>query len=327
MIRVALDVLGGDSAPEAPIAAAQAAVEAWPKEVEFLLVGPPDLVRESLSDHAATGPLRILPATERIEPHDPPALAVRRKPDSSIVVGLEALRAGDADAFISAGSTGAVMAASVLKLGVLAGVDRPPVGALFPTASGRVLVLDVGANLNCRSDHLHQFARLGTIYMRDLLGIERPRVGLLNVGEEAQKGGDLALAAHRLLTEDSSLHFVGNVEGHQIIEGPCDVLVCDGFAGNVLLKFYESMAGFILEILKRGASADQTELEGLFRFLDYTEYGGAPLLGVDGVSILCHGSSPARAIKNAVRAAIDSVQAGMVADMRRDLERMAGGAA
>ncbi len=325
MIRVALDVLGGDSAPEAPIAGARAAVEAWPDEVEFLLVGPPDLVQEVLGDAPPAGLLHVLPATERIEPHDPPALAVRRKPDSSIVVGLEALRSGEADAFISAGSTGAVMAASVLKLGVLPGVDRPPVSALFPTASGRVLVLDVGANLNCRSSHLHQFAHLGTIYMRDLLGIERPRVGLLNVGEEAQKGGDLALAAHRLFSEDSTLHFVGNVEGHQIIEGPCDVLVCDGFVGNVLLKFYESMAGFILGIVKRGAPTGETELEGLLRFLDYTEYGGAPLLGVEGVSILCHGSSPARAIKNAVRAAIDSVRAGMVGDMRRDLERMAGG--
>ena len=324
MIRVALDVLGGDAAPTTPVAAARAAAEAWPDEVEILLVGPPEAIVEELGVPLESGPFRILPARDRIESGESPALAVRRKPESSIAVGLEALRDGEADAFISAGSTGAVMAASVLKLGVLPGVDRPPVGALVPTAAAPVLVLDVGANLNCRSGHLHQFAHLGTIYIRDLLGIERPRVGLLNVGEEAQKGGDLALAAHRSLSDDPALHFVGNVEGHQIIEGPCDVLVCDGFVGNVLLKFYESMAGFILGILGE-TDASHTEIKEVLRFLDYTESGGAPLLGVNGVTILCHGSSPARAIKNAIRAAIDSVKSGMVEHIRNDLERMAGG--
>jgi glycerol-3-phosphate acyltransferase PlsX len=324
MIRIALDVLGGDAAPDTPIAGARAAAEAWPDEVEILLVGPLDRIVGRLDEPLDSSPFRLLPATDRIESSESPALAVRRKPQSSIVVGLEAVRDGEADAFISAGSTGAVMAASVLKLGVLPGVDRPPVGALVPTAAAPVLVLDVGANLNCRSNHLHQFAHLGTIYIRDLLGIENPRVGLLNVGEEAQKGGDLGLAAHRLLSEDPALRFVGNVEGHQMIEGPCDVLVCDGFVGNVLLKFYESMAGFILGILGE-TDANRAEIKEVLRFLDYTESGGAPLLGVNGVTILCHGSSPARAIKNAIRTAIDSVRSGMVGDMKRDLERMGGG--
>lgn len=316
-----MDALGGDGAPDVPVAAAQDALEAWPDEVEILLVGPPERIGPALDGELPAG-LSILPAARGIGPDEPPALAIRRKPDSSIAVGLEALRDGTADAFISAGSTGAVMAGSVLTLGLLPGVDRPPVGALFPTAEGRVLVLDAGANVDSRPEHLHQFAHLGAIYLRDLLEIERPRIGLLNVGEEAEKGEDRVQAAYRLLAADRSLRFVGNVEGHRIIEGVCDVLVCDGFVGNALLKFYESMAGFILDVLRRSGATPESDLEEVFRFLDYTEVGGAPLLGVDGVSIICHGSSPPRAIKNAIRAAIDSVRSGMVADMRKDLAAM-----
>lgn len=324
MIRVALDVLGGDRVPGAPIEGALAALEAWPDEATVVLVGPPDLIRAEVGRELPPG-LEVLSAEQRIAPEEPPALAVRRKPLSSIVVGLEALREGRADAFISGGSTGAVMAASVLTLGVLPGVDRPPVGALFPTARGRVLVLDAGANVNCRPQHLRQFAHLGATYMRDLLGLDAPRVALLNVGEEAEKGDDLAVAAYQLLAEDEAIDFVGNVEGHRIIDGTCDVLVCDGFVGNALLKFYESMARFIMGVLRDGGVLDAAELEKLLRFLDYAEYGGAPLLGVNGVSIICHGSSPPRAFKNAVRTAIDAVASDMVADMQRDLEVMTGG--
>lgn len=326
MIRVALDVLGGDRVPGAPIEGALAALEAWKDEATVVLVGPTDLIRAEVGSELPPG-LEVLPAEQRIAPEEPPALAVRRKPHSSIVVGLEALRDGGADAFISGGSTGAVMAASVLTLGVLPGVDRPPVGALFPTARARVLVLDAGANVNCRPEHLRQFAHLGTTYMRDLLGLEHPRVALLNVGEEPEKGDDLAVAAYQLLADDEAIDFVGNVEGHRIIDGTCDVLVCDGFVGNALLKFYESMARFIMGVLREGGALEAAELEKLLRFLDYTEYGGAPLLGVNGVSIICHGSSPPRAFKNAVRTAIDAVTSDMVADMRRDLEAMAGGSA
>jgi len=183
-----------------------------------------------------------------------------------------------------------------------------------------MLVLDVGANVDSRPHQLHQFALLGSIYLRDSLSVDRPRVGLLNVGEEEEKGDDVAVAAHRLLSRDPDIEFVGNVEGHRIIHGPCDVLVCDGFVGNVLLKFYESMAGFILGLLRESGVREHAELESMLRFLDYTEYGGAPLLGVDGVVIICHGSSPPRAIRNAIRAAIDSATSGMVTDMRRALD-------
>lgn len=321
MIRVALDVLGGDSAANTPIAGALAALDAWPDELSISLVGPPELIERRL-DAGQRERVSIIPASQSIEPGESPALAVRRKPDSSIVRGLEAVRDGDADALISAGSTGAVMAASVLTLGVLPGVDRPPVGAMFPTAVGRMLVVDVGAHVNARPHQLHQYARLGSIYLRDSHAVERPRVGLLNVGEEAEKGDEVTVATYPLLAADEHIDFVGNVEGHQIISGPCDVLVCTGFVGNALLKFYESVAGFVVGVLRDSGVQQGAEIARILRFLDYTEYGGAPLLGVAGVTIICHGASPPRAIKNAIRAAIDSVGSGLVPNMRRALVEM-----
>ena len=318
--------MGGDDAPEVPVRAALGALTDGPEDLSILLVGDTDRLEPALRD-AGQPPerLRVVPASQTIAMSEPPVQAVRRKPDSSIVVGLRLQGEGEADAFVSAGSTGAVLAASLFVLGRLPGVDRPTVGALFPTADRPVLVLDAGANVGCRPAHLHQFAHLGSIYVRDLWGVEKPRVGLLNVGEEEEKGDDLAVATHELLREDPELHFVGNVEGHRIIEGRCDVLVCDGFVGNVLLKFYESMAGFIVGLLRReqaqagGGSREPGPVE---RMLDYTEYGGAPLLGVDGVVVLCHGSSPPRAIRNALSVAVDSVRADMVSDLGRDLEAL-----
>ncbi|MDP2480899.1 MAG: phosphate acyltransferase PlsX [Candidatus Palauibacterales bacterium] len=325
-MRIALDAMGGDDAPEVPVRAALSALTDGPEDLSILLVGDPDRLEPAVRD-AGQPPerLRIVPAPQTIAMNEPPVQAVRRKPESSIVVGLRLQREGEADAFVSAGSTGAVLAASLFVLGRLPGVDRPTVGALFPTADRPVLVLDAGANVGCRPAHLHQFAHLGNIYVRDLWGVEVPRVGLLNVGEEEEKGDDLAVATHELLREDPELRFVGNVEGHRIIEGRCDVLVCDGFLGNVLLKFYESMAGFIVGLLRReqaqagGRSREPGPVE---RMLDYTEYGGAPLLGVDGVVVLCHGSSPPRAIRNALSVAVDSVRADMVSDLGRDLEAL-----
>ena len=321
MIRVALDVLGGDAAANTPIMGALAALDAWPDELSVSLVGPPDEIECRLEAEQRRR-ISIIPATQTIEQGEPPALAVRRKPDSSIVRGLEAVRDGNADALISAGSTGAVMAASVLTLGVLPGVDRPPVGAMFPTASGQMLVVDVGAHVNARPHQLHQYARLGSIYLRDSYGIAKPKVGLLNVGEEVEKGDEVTVAAYPRLANDENIDFVGNVEGHQIIAGPCDVLVCTGFVGNALLKFYESMAGFVLRVLRESGIEQEAEIDRILRFLDYTEYGGAPLLGVDGVAIICHGASPARAITNAIRAAMDAVRAGLVPNLRRALEQM-----
>jgi phosphate acyltransferase len=253
-----------------------------------------------------------------------PAQAIRRKPNSSIAIGLSMQKRAEVDAFISAGSTGAVMAGSLLFLRPLPGVDRPAIGTVFPTTTGHTLVLDAGANVDTRPQHLVQFAYLGTIYAQDLMGKERPRVGLLNIGEEPEKGDERAVETDRLMTAEQNLHFIGNVEGHDIIRGTCDVLVCDGFVGNVLLKFYESVAGFIISLLKKEVESSDADLDltRIFRVLDYTEYGGAPLLGVNGVTIICHGSSPPRAIRNAIRVARQAVESRMVEHIERQLARL-----
>lgn len=327
MVRVALDAMGGDAAPEATIRGALGALEdEGDRDLEVVLVGDPGPIRrrlEALGERPDALP--VVEARQKVRMREAPARAVRRKRDSSIVVGVELQRRGEADAFVSAGSTGAVMAASLLVLGSLPGVDRPAVGAVFPTAAAPTLVLDAGANVNAGPENLHQFAHLGSIYIRGLLDAPDPRVGLLNVGREPGKGTELTRATHRLLRADPDLRFVGNVEGRDIIEGKCDVAVCDGFVGNVLLKFYESMAGFVVRLMEEGPGADRPELEAVRRVLDYAEYGGAPLLGVDGVSIICHGSSPPRAITNAIRVARRCVDSRIVSAMSRDLERMESG--
>jgi len=323
MHRIALDAMGGDGAPRVMIEGALSAVREWPERLSVALVGDPGRLRAELPGDLPAG-IELVPATEVVEMHESPVRAIRRKPDNSIVVGLDLLRQGTADAFISAGSTGAVMAASRFVLGMLPGVERPALGTVFPTAGEPTLVVDAGANVDTRPSHLNQFARLGSVYMRALLELERPRIGLLNVGAEPGKGDDRSVATYRLLQEDSHLNFVGNVEGDQIIAGACDVLVCDGFVGNVLLKFYESIAGFMSGMLERklDAAAGEVALQDVYAALDYIEYGGAPLLGVNGVSVICHGASPARAIKNAIRVASTCVESGMVSEMAADLSSM-----
>ncbi len=332
MVTVALDVMGGDRAPGAPVRGAAAAVRA-DEDLQILLIGADDEVEAALDSAdppaSARSRLRTVPAAERIGPGDPPATAVRRKPDSSLATGLRMVAGGEADAFVSAGPTGAVMAGSLLVLDALPGVDRPAIGAVFPTVETPTLVLDVGANVNCRPRHLHQFAHLGLIYAREMLGRSRPRIGLLNVGEEARKGDEVVAAAHDLLSDDGALNFVGNVEGNGIIRGGCDVLVCDGFAGNALLKFFESMAEFVVGWLEGHGEGARDAPEGLVELLsvlDYAEYGGAPLLGVNGVSVVCHGSSSPRAIENALGFAARSVRSGMVGHLAREMERVASGA-
>lgn len=332
MVTVALDVMGGDRAPDAPVRGAASAARA-DAELRILLIGGEDDVEAALDSAdppaSARSRLRTVPAAERIGPDDPPATAVRRKPDSSLATGLRMVAGGEADAFVSAGPTGAVMAGSLLVLDALPGVDRPAIGAVFPAVDTPTLVLDVGANVNCRPRHLHQFAHLGLIYSREMLGRSRPRIGLLNVGEEARKGDEVVAAAHDLLSADGALNFVGNVEGNGIISGGCDVLVCDGFAGNALLKFFESMAEFVVGWLEGHGESARDAPEGLvdlLSVLDYAEYGGAPLLGVNGVSVVCHGSSSPRAIENALGFAARSVRSGMVGHLASEMERVASGA-
>src|SRR5690606_25307571 len=296
--------MGTDHAPRPEVAGALEALRDFADDVEVVLVGDREAIETEIARHGPKpAKLVVHHAPDRVTAADPPATVLRKKPGSSIVVGLRMHEAGDADAFVSAGSTGAVMATSLFVLRPLPGVARPPIGTILPTAEQPCLLVDAGANVDCKPHHLVQFARLGHTYSQDMMGRERPRVGLLNIGEEPGKGDELTLETYKLLEGQEGLHFVGNIEGRDIIRGTCDVVVCDGFVGNVLLKFYESVAGFIVgslrkELKQMGGGSD--ELERIFRVLDYAEYGGAPLLGVGGVSIICHGGSPPKAIRNAL---------------------------
>lgn len=321
-VRIALDAMGTDEAPRAEVAGALVAL-AELDDIEVVLVGDEAVIRAELARHGEIPPaLTVRHAPDRVTAEDSPASVIRRKPDSSIVVGLKLHKEGEADAFVSAGSTGAVMATSLFTLRPLPGVDRPAVGTILPTAKEHCLLLDAGANVDCKPHHLVQFAHLGSVYARDAMGRERPRVALLNIGEEPGKGDELTSETHALLSVEPGIHFVGNVEGRDIIRGDCDVVVCDGFVGNVLLKFYESVAGFIVGLLKsklEGMDEGMLDLQNVFRVLDYAEYGGAPLLGVGGVSIICHGESTPKAIRNALAVAVRSVRSDMVKHAALDI--------
>ena len=321
-VRIALDAMGTDTAPTAEVAGAVSALKSAESDFEIILVGDSAAVQTELAKHTGfpSDRLSIVHASERVLPGESPSTVLRRKPDSSIAIGVGLHKDGRADAFISAGSTGAVMAASLFILRPLEGVDRPAIGTVVPSAGGPLLLLDAGANVDCKPHQLVQFARLGKVYAQDLMGIADPRIGLLNIGEEPKKGDELTVAAHKALVE-SGLNFVGNVEGRGIVEGGCDVLVCDGFVGNVLLKFYESVATFIVGLLTNalGEAHANHDLEEVFRLLDYTETGGAPLLGVSGIPIICHGGSPPKAIENAIRVADKAAKASMVSHFVREM--------
>ena len=321
-MRIVLDAMGTDRHPAAEVQGAIRALRELPGDFELILAGDRQAIEGELAqaDDFPRDRLQVLATTQTILPSDSAATAVRRKPDSSIVRGLQLQKEDKADAFISAGSTGAVMAASLFLLRPIPSVDRPAVSTILPTAGAPTLLIDAGANVDCKPHHLIQFARLGAVYAQDVLNCETPRVGLLNIGEEPEKGDELAVAAHKLLA-DSDLNFVGNVEGRAIVKGVCDVLVTDGFAGNVLLKFYESVAGFMFNMLRKEleSAGAQIDLHKLFHHFDYTEYGGAPLLGLNGISIICHGDSPPRAIRNAVRAALQSGERDLVGHIKREM--------
>ena len=320
--------MGTDRAPSTEVAGAVQAVAELDDDIVLVLVGDQALIEAELEGKdVPEGRILIHHAPERILPSDPPASAIRRKPDSSIAQGVGLHKEGEVDAFISAGSTGAVMAASLFILRPLPGVDRPSVATLLPTTGDPTVLLDAGTNVDCKPKHLVQFAHLGRVYMQDVLGVEEPRIGLLNIGEEPGKGDERTVETYGLLAADPVLDFVGNVEGREIIKGSCDVLVADGFVGNVLLKFYESVAQFIVGLLRKEVSKSgmEIDLEETFRVLDYSEYGGAPLLGVDGVTIICHGGSSPKAIRNAVQVAARAVRSNMVKDMAEELAAVHNG--
>lgn len=326
-MRIALDAMGSDRAPAVEVEGAIGALRLLDPSIQLVLVGDRDCVEAELDRYSDVERDRIelIHAPDRIVMGESPAQAIRRKPNSSIVLGLTLQKRGEVDAFISAGSTGAVMAGSLVILGALPGVDRPGIGTLLPTARGPVLLLDAGANVDTRPRQLHQFAHLGTIYARDLMGRERPRVGLLNIGEEPEKGDERSIETHRLLAASPSLNFIGNIEGRDVVRGEFDVLICDGFVGNVLLKFYESLASYITGLVRDEAAAANVtmDFDRIFQGLDYTEYGGAPLLGVAGVTIVCHGGSPPSALSSAIRVGAQAVESQMVTHIQKRLAKLA----
>ncbi|MFH0918753.1 MAG: phosphate acyltransferase PlsX [Fibrobacterota bacterium] len=296
-MRIALDAMGADTAPFPEIEGALAALREN-KGIEIVLVGKKEVIEKELAQHDTTGlKLSVHHAGEVIEMSDSPSKALKTKRDSSIVhcIGLQKMK--KVDASISAGNTGAFMGAALFGLGRLERVLRPAIAISIPTVNGYSLMLDMGANSDCRPQHPFQFARMGEIYVENVWGIKNPRVGLLSVGEESSKGNEAVVAAHAMLRE-SSMNFTGNIEGGDIILGKVDVLICDGFVGNVFLKFYESIPGFLTNTLGDLLIGERAE-KFLLKFNKET-YGGADLLGVDGVVVICHGSSSATAIKNAV---------------------------
>jgi glycerol-3-phosphate acyltransferase PlsX len=320
VIRVALDAMGGDHAPATEVAGAALALRELPPEFSLLLVGQPDAVEAELARYPDLdrSRLTVVPAAEVVGMAEKPLAAVRKKPNSSLVIGLGLHRDGAADAFVSAGNTGALLAGGTILLGLHDGVDRATVASSFPAPDGYVLVLDAGANVDCTAKELLNFAYLGSIYARDVMGRPEPKVGLLNVGEEDEKGNAIVREAHAALRSHPRINYVGNIEGRDVVvghpkHGRIDVVVCDGFVGNILLKFYESMGKVLGRVLKAESPGllKSPEMAPLMRFLDYSEVGGAPLLGVKGVQIICHGSSTPIAIKNAIRYAVNSVRVGL----------------
>ncbi|HEX2781005.1 MAG TPA: phosphate acyltransferase PlsX [Gemmatimonadaceae bacterium] len=331
MARIALDAMGGDFAPEAPIAGALQALGELDARHSIQLVGQTAVIEATLDkllagEYAGSAGLRsrieIVEAPDLIEMTDKPT-TVRKKPNSSMAVGLQLQADGRSDGFVSAGNTGAQMAGSLLILGLHQGMTRPAIATLFPTARKPVVVLDSGANVDCAAAELVQFARIGAVYAEDVLGRENPSIGLLSIGEEAEKGNAVVKEANQLLMS-AGLNFQGNVEGRDIPRGesdrgPVDVVVCDGFVGNVLLKFYEAVAPTVMKMLSGALELDRKTAEKAFGALDYAEHGGAPLLGVKGVSIISHGRSSARALKNAVKKAVQAAESGMNAHIGRRL--------
>lgn len=310
MIKVAVDAMGGDNAPGEIIKGAVDAVSRR-SDIKVLLVGKEDVVRQELGRHAfAAGQIEPVPASEVIGTDEPPVNAIRRKKDSSIVVGMNLIRSGEADAFVSAGSSGAILVGGQVIVGRIKGVERPPFGALIPTEKGVSLLLDSGANVDARPSHLVQFARMGSIYMEHVIGITRPRVGIVNVGVEEEKGNALVKETFPLLKQCGDINFTGSIEAREIPHGGADVIVCEAFTGNVILKLYEGTGAVLLSMVKKGMMGSlrskvgallvKPALKETLKAFDAAQYGGAPLLGLKGLVVKAHGSSKAGEISNSI---------------------------
>ena len=319
--------MGGDYAPDEIVKGAALAIAEL--GVAIFLVGPQDIIATAIATHAPlyADKITVVHAPDVVEMGESPSKSFRQKKESSIRVGLDLLKSNQADAFVSAGNTGAVMAASTLLLGRIDGVERPAIAAILPSKNGPFVMLDMGASVDSKPSHLLQFAKMGMCYSRLVLGLESPRIGLLNIGEETEKGNQLTQTTHELLKEDATLNFAGNVEGKHILSGVVDVVVTDGFVGNSMLKFGEGAVDLFFDFFKTEARQNWRSLLGLLllkpalrefkKRYDYSEYGGAPLLGLNGVAVIAHGRSDANAIKNAIRQANDAVATHLVENMTK----------
>jgi phosphate acyltransferase len=328
-VKIAVDAMGGDFAPREVVKGAlQAAMEYG---ISVILVGDEKQVLAELNKSDAGGLISVVHASEVISMGEQPAVAVRRKRDSSIVRATQLVKDGEASAVVSAGNTGAAMASALIYLGRIKGIDRPAIAGVLPNEKSFSLMLDVGANVDSKPANLLQFGIMGYQYAKKIMGIENPRVGLLSNGEETTKGNETTLAAFPQL-QSAGINFIGNVEGRDIFSGGVDVIVCDGFIGNIVLKAGEGMAVMLLKMIKEeitkswlaksGAVLAKPALKALQKRLDYNEYGGAPFLGVNGVSIICHGSSTAKAVKSAIKLARDSVENYLVEEIGASVVNM-----
>lgn len=308
--RVVLDAMGGDNAPAAPV---QGAVDAVKNrdDIQVVLVGQEDVIREELAKYTyAEDKIEIVHAEEVIETAEPPVNAVRKKKQSSIVVGMNMVKQKEADAFVSAGSSGAILVGGQIIVGRIKGVERPPLAPLIPTEKGVSLLIDCGANVDARASHLLQFAKMGSIYMEHVVGIKNPRVAIVNIGAEEEKGNALVKETFPLLKECKDINFVGSIEAREIPHGEADVIVCEAFVGNVILKLYEGLGDTLISSVKKGmmstlrskigAALALPALKTTLKNFDTTDYGGAPLLGLNGLVVKTHGSAKAREITNTI---------------------------
>ena len=306
-VHIALDAMGSDLGADELVAGAVLAVRE--ADLEVTILGNQDQVENALAGHSHPENIHFVPTSQVISMEESPFVAVRKKKDSSIVVAFDLLKQARVDAVVSAGNSGAVMAAAMRYLGRIKGIARPGIASVFPTLKGPVVMMDVGANVDCRPQHLYQFAIMASVFASVTLGIVKPRIGLLSIGEEGGKGNSLVRKTHQLLKE-SSLNFIGNVEGRDTFQGNVDIIVCDGFVGNVCLKLSEGLAEAILTMLKEEISKTFKAKMGYLlarqafvdfrKRVDYAEYGGAPLLGLNGTAVICHGRSSSLAIKNGI---------------------------
>lgn len=326
-MRVALDAMGGDKAPAEIVKGALQAVNLYPEIEKIFLVGKEEEIKKYLNGNAEK--IEIIDAREVIEMDDHPALAYRKKKDASMTVATRLVKEGRADAIISAGNTGGQMTSSLFVLGRIKGISRPAIATPLPAMKGITLLLDSGANADCTVENIQQFALMGSIYAKKVLKKDNPKVSLVNIGSERTKGNELSIKAYEELEKMDNINFTGNIEGREIPQGKADVIVADGFVGNVVLKLIEGMGKTFVSIIKEevsksfisklGAFLMKDALLGLKKKMDYAEIGGAPLLGVDGISIICHGSSDSKAIHNAIRVAIECKKEDYVQEIKNNL--------